>query len=71
MRALGIVWIPGIMSGMLLAGSDPVYAALYQFVVVAMLFVASSLSALVSIVLVRRYIFTKKEQLILRPEAID
>ncbi len=71
MRALGIVWIPGIMSGMLLAGSDPVYAALYQFVVVAMLFVASSLSALVSIVLVRRYIFTKKEQLILRTEAID
>ena len=30
--------IPGLMAGMVLAGSDPVYAAIYQFVVLAMLF---------------------------------
>ena len=70
MRALGIVWIPGIMSGMLLAGSDPIYAALYQFVVMSMLFVASSLSSLISILLVRKYIFSAADQLILRSEEV-
>ena len=28
LRSLGIVWIPGLMAGMILAGSDPVYAAI-------------------------------------------
>lgn len=66
MRSLGIVWIPGLMSGMLLAGSDPVSAGIYQFVVMSMLFVASSLSSLISLVFVRKYIFTDADQLILR-----
>ncbi|MCD4671483.1 MAG: ABC transporter permease [Anaerolineaceae bacterium] len=66
LRALGIVWIPGLMSGMLLAGSDPVIAALYQFVVMAMIFVASSLSAFISLHLIRRYIFSEADQLLLQ-----
>jgi hypothetical protein len=33
LRSLGIVWIPGLVAGMLLSGSRPVYAAIYQFVV--------------------------------------
>jgi putative ABC transport system permease protein len=68
LRALGIVWIPGLMSGMLLAGSDPVIAALYQFVVMAMIFVASSLSAFISLLLVRRQIFSEADQLLLQPK---
>jgi hypothetical protein len=36
LRSLGIVWIPGADAGMLLSGARPVYAAVYQFVVVAM-----------------------------------
>src|SRR5229473_559785 len=35
LRSLGIVWIPGLMAGMLLSGARPVYAAIYQFVVLA------------------------------------
>jgi len=66
MRALGIVWIPGLMSGMLLAGSDPVIAALYQFVVMAMIFTSSSLSAFVSLMLVRKHIFSDADQLLLQ-----
>jgi putative ABC transport system permease protein len=42
LRSLGIVWIPGLMAGMVLAGSDPVYAAIYQFVVIAMVFASSA-----------------------------
>ena len=33
LRSLGIVWIPGLMAGMLLSGARPIYAAIYQFVV--------------------------------------
>jgi putative ABC transport system permease protein len=67
LRSLGIVWIPGLMAGMLLSGSRPVSAAIYQFVVLAMIFAASGLTALVSIVLIRCRIFSSAEQLMLRP----
>jgi len=48
LRSLGIVWIPGFAAGMLLAGSEPVYTAIYQFVVIAMIYAASGLTALVA-----------------------
>ena len=66
LRSLGIVWIPGVMAGMILAGSDPVYAAIYQFVVIAMIFAASALTSLVSTLLIRGRAFSPAEQLILR-----
>lgn len=46
LRSLGIVWIPGFAAGMLLTGSDPVYTAIYQFMVIAMIYAASGLTAL-------------------------
>jgi putative ABC transport system permease protein len=67
LRSLGIVWIPGLMAGMLLSGSRPLYSAIYQFVVMAMIFASSGLTALVSTVLVRNHAFTEAEQLVLRP----
>lgn len=66
MRSLGIVWIPGLMSGMILAGTDPVYAAIYQFVVIAMILASSGITALVSGLLIRVRIFTPAEQLVLQ-----
>lgn len=66
MRSLGIVWIPGLMAGMILAGEDPVYAALYQFVVMGLLFAASSLSSLTCSLLIRRHIFSEADQLLLQ-----
>jgi putative ABC transport system permease protein len=41
LRSLAIVWIPGLMAGMLLSGARPAYAAIYQFVVLAMIFASS------------------------------
>ncbi len=67
MRSLGIVWIPGLMAGMILSGSDPVQAAVYQFVVIAMIFAASGLTAMLATLLVRGRIFTRADQLLLRP----
>jgi putative ABC transport system permease protein len=67
MRSLGIVWIPGLMAGMLLSGSRPLYASIYQFVVLAMIFAASGITSLVSMTLIRARIFSAAEQLVLRP----
>lgn len=69
LRSLGIVWIPGLMAGMLLSGARPVYAAIYQFVVLAMIFAASGLTSLISTLLIRTHAFTPAEQLLLRASA--
>ena len=66
LRSLGIVWIPGLMTGMLLSGSEPIYAAIYQFVMIALIFSASGLTALTSTLLIRTYAFSPAEQLTLR-----
>ena len=67
LRSLGIVWIPGLMAGMLLSGARPVYAAIYQFVLLAMIFASSGLTSLVSTLLIRSRVMTPADQLILRP----
>lgn len=66
LRSLGIVWIPGLMAGMLLSGANPVYAAIYQFVTLAMMFSASGLTALLCTSFVRHRVFTPAEQLALK-----
>lgn len=67
LRSLGIVWIPGMMAGMVLSGSPPLYAAIYQFVLIAMIFASSGLTCLIGTTLVRAHAFTPAEQLVLRP----
>jgi putative ABC transport system permease protein len=67
LRSLGIVWIPGLMAGMLLSGARPVYAAVYQFVLLAMIFAASGLTSLVSTLFIRSRVMSPAEQLVLRP----
>jgi putative ABC transport system permease protein len=66
LRSLGIVWIPGLMAGMVLSGSPPLYAAIYQFVTIAMIFSSSGLTCLISTSLVRAHAFSPAEQLTLR-----
>jgi putative ABC transport system permease protein len=63
LKSLGLVYIPGMMSGMILAGANPIYAAEYQFVIMAMLFAAGGLTSMASTLLVGRYAFTEAEQL--------
>lgn len=66
LRSLGIVWIPGLMTGMLLSGSDPLYAAIYQFVVIAMILASSGLTSLLSTLMIRGSIFSSADQLVLK-----
>ena len=66
LSSLGIVWIPGLMAGMILSGEDPIYAAIYQFVVIAMIFCSAGLTSLATTLLIRRQVFSAAHQLILR-----
>ncbi|WP_049927170.1 ABC transporter permease [Halopiger goleimassiliensis] len=62
-RSLGIVKIPGLMAGMIIAGENPIYAAQYQFAVMLMLFGASGLTVVANTILVTRNVFTDAKQL--------
>jgi putative ABC transport system permease protein len=67
MKSLGLVWIPGVMAGMVVSGASPVYAGIYQFIIVAMILAASGITALVATVLMRSRVFSSAAQLALRP----
>jgi putative ABC transport system permease protein len=69
LRSLGIVWIPGLMTGMVLSGTPPLRAAVYQFVTLAMIFASSGLTCLVSTALARARLFTPAEQLVVVRDA--
>jgi putative ABC transport system permease protein len=62
-KSLGIVSIPGMMAGMIIAGANPIYAAQYQFVIMLMLFAAAGLTSMASTYLVSGYVFTDADQL--------
>jgi putative ABC transport system permease protein len=67
LKSLGLVWIPGVMAGMVVSGASPVYAGIYQFVIVAMILAASGITGLVATLLMRKRSFTPAAQLTLRP----
>lgn len=60
---VGIVSLPGMMTGQILAGSSPLLAVRYQIVVVFMLTGAVALSAAIVATWYRRTFFTAAEQL--------
>lgn len=68
LRSLGIVWIPGAMAGMVLTGENPAYAGFYQFVVSGSIFVTAGITLLISIILVRKQVFSEADQLLIRSE---
>ncbi len=65
MMGVGLVFIPGMMTGQILAGADPVLAIRYQIVVMLMLVASTGLSTLIVILLVRKKCFGKGQQLII------
>jgi putative ABC transport system permease protein len=63
MRTLGLVYIPGMMAGMILGGANPIYAAEYQFVIMGMIFAAGGLTSMTASHLLGRAVFTDAAQL--------
>ena len=64
MMAVGMVFIPGMMTGQILGGSDPITAIKYQIVVMVMITGATAIGTLLVVVLVRRRCFNKAVQLV-------
>jgi len=66
LKSLGLVWIPGVMAGMVVSGASPVYAGIYQFIIVAMILSASGITGMIVILLMRGRAFSPAAQLLLR-----
>ncbi|MEN6430930.1 MAG: ABC transporter permease, partial [Coriobacteriales bacterium] len=58
MAAAGIVFIPGMMSGQVLAGADPLEAAKYQVVVMLMVSAATAVGSIIAVTLAYRRRFS-------------
>lgn len=64
MKIVGIVQMPGAMTGMLLAGADPVEAVKIQLVVIYMLVASTSITMLVGTAFSYRSFFNRDWQLV-------
>lgn len=63
MKTLGIVQLPGMMTGLILAGADPLQAVRYQMLVAFMLSATVSVSCIIVGLLTYRRFFTSSHQL--------
>ncbi|MEN6670647.1 iron export ABC transporter permease subunit FetB [Psychrobacter sp. B38] len=65
MLVVGIVSLPGMMTGQILAGADPTQAVRYQIITMFLICVSSTLGCTISALLIYRRFFNKSKQLIL------
>ena len=65
MMGVGLVFIPGMMSGQILAGADPLQAIRYQIVIMLMLVGSTATTSIVTMLIVRKRCFGKGEELLL------
>ncbi|MGI4792362.1 MAG: ABC transporter permease [Janthinobacterium lividum] len=63
MLVVGIVSLPGMMTGQILAGSDPLQAVKYQIVVMFMLAASTALGCMLIVLLAYRQLFNSRHQL--------
>jgi len=63
-KVVGLISLPGAMTGLILAGVDPLEAIRYQIVVMYMLLAAGSLSAFTAVRLAQRTLFDDAERLV-------
>ncbi|RMC92356.1 iron export ABC transporter permease subunit FetB [Clostridium autoethanogenum] len=64
MKTLGIVSLPGMMTGLILAGTSPVNAVRYQIMVTFMLLSTTSIASFIACYLYYTNFFNKRKQLI-------
>ncbi len=65
MMGVGLVFIPGMMSGQILAGADPLQAIRYQIVIMLMLVGSTAATSIIAVLVVRKRCFGKGEELLL------
>jgi len=57
MSVIGLISLPGMMTGQILGGSSPVVAIKYQILIMVAVFAGSTLNLLISIILSNRFVF--------------
>lgn len=62
-KVVGLIALPGAMTGLILAGVEPIVAIRYQIVVMYMLLAAAAVSAIVAARLTRRALFDDADRL--------
>ncbi len=67
MMVVGLVSIPGMMTGQILAGADPLVAVKYQIVIMFMVAASTSLGCIGVVLLAFRHLFNARHQLDLAP----
>ena len=65
MATVGIVFIPGMMTGQVLAGVEPMTGAAYQIVVMLMLSAATALGSMICMLIAYRHAFDDQQRLML------
>lgn len=65
MTTLGIVSLPGMMTGQILGGTEPFLAVKYQLVIMVAIFIAGSVSVMSSLAIIKRMAFDAYGRLII------
>lgn len=63
-KTLGIVSLPGMMTGLILAGTNPIYAIRYQIMVTFMMLSTTSISSFTACYLCYKSFFNNRKQLL-------
>ncbi len=59
MMVIGLISLPGMMTGQLLGGTEPIVAIKYQIMIMLAIFTGSTINLMLSILYSNRYIFDK------------
>jgi len=63
-KTVGLVSLPGMMSGLIFAGTDPTVAVRYQLVIMFMIIAVTSISCIIASYLAYKSFFNRNKQLI-------
>ncbi len=63
MSAAGVVSLPGMMTGQILAGTTPALAVKYQILIMLMITVGTGFGSMISVLLASRRLFDQRERL--------
>ncbi len=63
LKTLGLIFIPGAMTGMLIAGANPIWAAQYQIAVFLMIISSSIIATILLTIQIRKRLFTEAHQI--------
>ena len=66
LMTVGLVSLPGMMTGQILAGADPMTSIKYQIIVMLMLVASTAIGSIIVVHVVRRLCFSQAHQMVVR-----